>query len=459
PNSGNPINVQLYDQNMKLISTIYKFTPPVNSWTLYSTSFTVSKSQTYKLYFSGTTTNADRSSAVQGISLDANFTGSGNYTYDDCRLSAINEGYQFFALQNVNTNTSKGFCAVSNSSPSLTQYGESMIPSVQITLWSSNTGGQSGNTSSLDGNGSLQVLNSGGTSVFSTPIPDSSKPSGGNYIGCYKMSSKWSDTYRISGTKDHSTSFDDCQDLATNNGFSYFAYQGYLKKNNSRRCLGFNDLKTPTSQGGSKNCKSETSAGDSAGVLYSLSEDLYSYLILQDDGNMCIYKGSGPNDNQGLIWQSETNGKQQSANSSMQATNNKYGQNWMPSGSTLAAGDYLSSNSGDMVLMMQDDGNLVLYTFQMVTNCQTMNDGNMGGGVQANAAYDIGNAAITKNMGLLGFVDENSILYSYPNSNTAYTNTYNVINGIDATGNDIKNASFSGATLDSCEDACNSNSS
>ena len=149
PNSGNPINVQLYDQNMKLISTIYKFTPPVNSWTLYSTSFTVSKSQTYKLYFSGTTTNADRSSAVQGISLDANFTGSGNYTYDDCRLSAINEGYQFFALQNVNTNTSKGFCAVSNSSPSLTQYGESMIPSVQITLWSSNTGGQSGNTSSL----------------------------------------------------------------------------------------------------------------------------------------------------------------------------------------------------------------------------------------------------------------------------------------------------------------------
>ena len=43
--------------------------------------------------------------------------------------------------------------------------------------------------------------------------------------------------------------------------------------------MGFNDLETAKSKGGSKNCKSETSAGAGAGVLYSLSEDLNCYLI------------------------------------------------------------------------------------------------------------------------------------------------------------------------------------
>jgi len=458
PNVGNPINIQLYTNLDAFISTVASITPPINSWTNYTYTFTVPTNQTYKLFFKGTNSSGDQSTAIANVSLNSGPPSSdGNYNFDDCKQAAITNGYRYFGLQNVNLSTGNGYCAVSNSEPAVTQFGTSTVVSKLLSLWSSNTVNQTGNTATLDGGGSLQVLDSGGTSIFSTPIPDSSKPSGGNYIGCYKMPSKWSETYRIGGTKDHSATFDECQDLAINNGFSYFAYQGYLKQDKSRRCLGFNDLETPKSKGGSKNCKSETSAGGGAGVLYSLSEELSCYLILQDDGNMCIYSGTGPNDNQGLIWQSETNGKQQQPNPNVVATKGKFGKNWMASGSSLAAGDFIGSTDGSISLVMQSDGNLVLYTYQMDTNCQKMSDGNMGGGLGANAAYDMGLTAITGNMGKLGFIDSDSNLYTYPSTNQVYTDSYRKIEGIETAGNDIPGAAFGGATVDSCQQACNSN--
>jgi hypothetical protein len=50
---------------------------------------------------------------------------------------------------------------------------------------------------------------------------------------------------------------------------------------------------------------------------------------------------------------------------------------------------------------MQTDGNLVLYTYQMETNCQKMSNNNMGGGVGANAVYSFQQTSIPKNMGYL----------------------------------------------------------
>lgn len=458
PNVGNPINIQLYTNLDAFISTIASVTPTINSWTNYTYTFTVPTTETYKLKFTGTNSRGDQSTAIANVSLNSGgATSDGNYNFDDCKQAAITNGYRYFGLQNINLSTGNGYCAVSNSEPAVTKNGTSTIVSKLLSLWSSNTANQTGNTATLDGGGSLQVLDSGGASIFSTPIPDSSKPSGGNYIGCYNMPNKWSDDYRISGTKDHSTTFDECQDLALNNGFSYFAYQGFLKQDKSRRCLGFNDLETPKSKGISKNCKSETSAGGGAGVLYSLSEDSSCYLILQDDGNMCIYSGTGPNDNQGLIWQSETNGKQQQPNPNAVATKGKFGKNWIASGSSLAAGDFIGSTDGSISLVMQSDGNLVLYTYQMDTNCQKMSDGNMGGGLGANAVYDMVMTAITGNMGKLGFVDSDSNLYTYPSTNQVYTDSYRKIEGIDTAGNDIPGAAFGGATVESCERACNSN--
>ena len=64
-NIGNPINLQLYTNLNAFISTVANFTPsPVNKWQNYSYTFTVPTTQTYKLYFSGTNTSGDQSTAV-----------------------------------------------------------------------------------------------------------------------------------------------------------------------------------------------------------------------------------------------------------------------------------------------------------------------------------------------------------------------------------------------------------
>jgi hypothetical protein len=299
---------------------------------------------------------------------------NGTYSYDNCEQAAITSGNRYFALQNVNTSTNLGYCAVSNSQPSITKYGTSQVPNKKITLWSSGLDNhQIGNTSTLDGGGTLKIINSDGKSVFTTPLPHSVKTEANPYT-----------------------------DNANSNG----------------------------------NC----------------------FLILQDDGNMVIYRGTGPNDNQGVIWSTQTNGKQQDANQQMAASKGKYAKNWITSGSTLASGDFIGSKNGNLALVMQSDGNLVLYTYQMETNCKKMSDGNMGGGLGANASYDIGKSSISGNMGNIGYIDSNSNLYTYPTTNKQYNNTYpTTIKGLDTNGNDIPGGAFGNATIETCQTACNNN--
>jgi hypothetical protein len=88
----------------------------------------------------------------------------------------------------------------------------------------------------------------------------------------------------------------------------------------------------------------------------------------------------------------------------------------MTSGSSLAAGDFIGSTDGSTYLLMQEDGNLVVYTSQNVTNCTKMKDGNMGGGPGANALYDLGTTGFPNNLGKIGYVDDDGNLSEYKSS-------------------------------------------
>lgn len=454
PNSGNPINIQLYTNLNAFISNISNFTPPVNSWTSYTFTFTVPSSQSYKIFFTGTNNSGDRSTALQGISLSGSTTETGSFSYESCKQAAITNGYRFFGLQNANTSSGLGYCAVSNSEPALSQYGNAQVPSKMIALWSSNTAGQTGNTAILSNTGSLQVINTSGQAVYSSPAT-SANP--GNYLGCYNDCSQGRGlpTYLGDG-KDYSS----CQSAAKSAGLSYFGLQ-WTQPNGTSQCFAGNDITLGMSMGKASNCTQSnglTVGGSCSNAIYNTSSSSSNYyLILQDDGNMCIYRGTGPNDNQGGIWCTTTNGKQQSSNPNVLASKGKYGKNWMSSGSTLAPGDFIGSDDGKLALVMQTDGNLVLYTYQMDTNCQKIGD-KMGGGEGANAVYDIGMTAINSNMSKLAFIDSDSNLYSYPTDNQQYSGDYSIINNSDTYGNDIPGAAFAGATVDSCKKACNNNS-
>lgn len=452
PNYSNYININLYTTSNEYISTIGTLTPEVNVWSNYSFTFTVPTSQNYLLYFTGTASGIDRSTAITNVSLNNTNTSAGNYSYFDCKQAAISNGYRYFGLQNVNTSTGLGYCAVSNSEPAITQYGISQVPIKEVVLWSSNTGGQTGNSAILQTSGSLQVINSAGQAVYSTTGGNHS-----NYLGCYNdcYQGRGLPTYLGNG-KDYNS----CQSAAQSGKWSYFGLQ-FTQPDGKSECWVGNDITEATKMGKANNCTIVSGVnvgGGCSNAIYDNTSATSNYfLILQDDGNMVVYRGTDPNDNQGYIWGTQTNGQLQQANPQMVASKGKYGQNWISSGSTLAPGDFIGSNDGKMALVMQTDGNLVLYTYQMGTNCKKMSDGNMGGGVGANAFYDIGETAVKQNMGILGYVDADSNLYTYSSSNQNFSTDYSVINGVDSGGNDIPGASFSNANVDSCSKACNKN--
>ncbi len=377
------------------------------------------------------------------------------YTYNQCKQSAVEQGYQYFGLQNVDAQSSKGYCVVSNDSKSISKYGESQIPSKYVALWSTNTSGQSGNTALLSNTGSLQIINSSGKIVYSTPGPNINNTS---FLGCYQDCSKGRGLPNYLG---NGKTFDTCQSAAQAGNWSYFGLQ-FTQPNGTSECWAGNDLSQATSMGKASNCKVVNNVkvgGGCSNALYNNKDSTNNYyLILEDNGNMGVYRGSGPDDNQGSIWSANSKGKNKSAYPSMEASKNKYGRNWMASNATLAPGDFVSSNSGNLALVMQTDGNLVLYTYEMTTNCSKMTDGNMGGGVNGTAVYDIGKKSVTNVMGSLGYLDGNADLHVYSDDNQIYNNAYtNVATGFDTLGNDITGASFTNSTLDKCKSACNNN--
>lgn len=452
---NNNINITL---NSNGTSTQIFSLQPTSEWANYSTTFTVPTSQNYDLYFSGQSTSNSYSTAIQNVQLNASgTTNSGTYTYSQCQEAAIDGGYKFFALQNVNSSTSQGYCAVGNSESTATSLGNSYVPSGQTSLWNTNTGGQTGNSATLTTNGSLSVINSGGQSIYATPN-NSTQPS--NYVGCYQdnTSNRAMSLYN-NGAQSYDLS--SCQEIAQSNNYAYFGLQNSNSGTNAQ-CTLSNDLSQATKYGKASNCTKISdgswSGGGSSNAIYdSTNPSSNYYLILQDNGVMSINLGSGPSDNQGVIWKTKTTGKQQDANPAYAATNGKYGQNWIVAGSTLAAGDFIGSPNGYIALVMQSDGNLVLYTFTNVSNCQRMQDGNTGGGVGANALYQISETGYPNNLGQVAYIDPNDVLYPYTNNNVGYSTTYTEYDGLNASGNNIPKASYANSSVEQCTTTCNNN--
>jgi len=167
-----PVNVKLYDTNNKYISTIYNFTPPIKQWQDYSVKFSVNNSGNYVIYFSGdqpiidSNRNSVQETTIQHISLFAE-TIQGNYTYNDCKQSAIDKGYQYFALQKVNPQTSKGICAISKNMILNSNNINIPIPNVNsFPLWSSNTSGNPGAIALLTTGGQIKILDKDQTVLY-----------------------------------------------------------------------------------------------------------------------------------------------------------------------------------------------------------------------------------------------------------------------------------------------------
>jgi hypothetical protein len=453
--SFNTIYIDLISSN-GLNVNISSFKPSSSTaWENYSTSFIIETTGSYNILFRGTAEN-DSTTAIQNINLLLyGESVSGNYNYEMCKEEAISAGVKYFALQNVNLSTGLGYCGISSSEPSVTQYGKSYIPTKQITLWLSNTRNQPGNSFVLTTQGSISIINSSGTSLYSTPN-DKTMPS--NYYGCYSDSGDRAMELYNGGSQQYNNS--QCQEIAKQGGYQFYGLQNSSSGTNAQ-CVLSNDYAKSIRYGKAGNCTHISdgtwSGGGWSNAVYNTNNPISSYfLILQDDGNMVIYKGNNPNDIQATIWSSDTVGKQQKSNPAYAATKGKYGQNWIPSGSTLSPGDFIGSNSGNIVLIMQTDGNLVLYTFNDTENCVKMSEGNIGGGIGANALNQLSEVGIQNNLAKLAYVDENSEIHTYPSSNIQLKPDYIEFKLTNSPDNDIPGASYGNSSLEECKNTCNS---
>lgn len=448
---GNPIDVQInYSTYFKKITTVI---PPVDKWQNYSFQFTIEQTPSNALTFAGTWSASDRSTAIQNIKIVNNGSNlvNGNYTYQTCKQSAIDSGYRYFALQSANPLTGKGYCAVSNDLIAPTSKGISMVVSGTIPLWSSNTVNKGAISAGLANNGSLSLYTSTGAVIFQTPNNIKVVP---NYMGCYGDSGNRAMPQYVGDM-----TYDQCFQQAKTKNQKYFGLQ-YAINPPVAQCFLSNDIGSTTKYGLAGNCRNVngTQYGMAwSNAVYNTSPDVNCFLILQDDGNMVIYRGSGPNDNQGVIWSSNTAGKKQKPDPKYTANKGKYGKNWVGIGATLAVGDFIGSNDGSTYLIMQNDGNLVLYTSTTDINCKKMNDGNMGGGINANALNKLNQVGDPSLIGKVAYVDQDSVLYNYSPNNIALSDLYIEMKDFDSAGNDIPSSSFGNATLNGCKTACNSN--
>ena len=393
------------------------------------------------------------------VSNSTAMTNIGYMSFDQCQKYALTSSNQYFGIQGVDSN-GNGNCMIGESLTAAQIYGEGFIYT-NVALWSSQTDGK-GTIASFNNTGALNVLDSNSQIIFST---DSSKATPSNYLGCYNdcYLGRGLPTPITIGTNAGST-YDSCSSAAQSGNWKYFGLQ-FTQPNGTSECWVGNDMNSAISMGKATNCTSSGNTqvgGTCSNAVFSTSSTAGSnyFLILQDDGNMCIYRGTSPSDNQGEIYCTMTNGQQKEPNPNFAASKGKTGQSWMSIGTTLAQGEFIGSSDGSIYLIMQTDGNLVLYTNSSASGCSLSSAaGNKNVGQQdINALYQLNSIGIKNNIGQLAYVDQDAKIHSYPNDDKMGTSNYTLVaSGIDSAGNDIPGASYGGATLESCEASCNNN--
>jgi hypothetical protein len=170
---------------------------------------------------------------------------------------------------------------------------------------------------------------------------------------------------------------------------------------------------------------------------------------------MCLYKGKDPSDRKEGVWCAYTNGKQKGPNPEWVASKGKYGRNYLKLGETLATNEWIGSNDGSIKLIMQTDGNLVLYTSEEKAGCSVKNNITYGAN-SINAVYKIepiGNKSV---LGKVAYIDGDSNKKEYPSSLLSHSNQYDLINDFDSAGNDIRQVQTNNK-VQGCVDSCNEN--
>jgi hypothetical protein len=456
---ANPININLNG------TTFYTINVPVTQWTDVSASFTVSTNGTYTIEFAGAINSINNSTAIQNISISQS-SGSGTMTYEMCKAAACINGYQYFGIQNGNPNTGEGYCAATNDFVSASQPGTAYAQTKVTTIWQTNT--TTGAYARLTSTGVLQVVDSNGNAVWSSSGPTY----GSNYIGCYNDAAMHGKPRSLINYTGNGHSAMDCRNIAQSNNATVYGSQNYFSGSGGE-CWESSDLNIARAAGKATTC-TKASDGNMVGAgwsnaVYTYNMGIGCYIYAQSDGNLVVYRGSNPNDNQGAIWSTETNGKQKDSWRGWEPKNTKYGKSWVYNGYdgnngtgndgfVLYPNESLTDPSGLICLTMQSDGNLVLKTSTIGEAYAKDSNGKfMGSDNDAIAIYKTPDKSNNDNYGKLSYIDNAGIRHPYNDTSYTYTSSYTEIpnlkqteysysiNGVD---------SVTDVSLEDCQNTC-----
>jgi hypothetical protein len=406
----------------------------------------------------------------------------------DCQKLSTNLGYKYFGIGKSNTGSSEGQCYGSNDLDKMTINGEVSYNIIMRPVWTPNTyyGDYSPWQLSVTTEGKISIKNPSNQEIIwekggitsclmgGGPNPDSVQASyGGNCIGkplnidCGGGASS-SESYTADGIQGNLTNiykniFIDSYsnpekfNAQDNNSFSFNALDGWGGGDPAHCCSKMVDYSYQC--GGNEFKTASVSPGATINIdCVSEKKSCVFFLILQDDGNLALYQGSDPNDQQGnAIWYSGTNGLQGNPTTEYEASKGKYGRNYIKTNEYLGPNEWIGTTNGSMQLLMDGVGNLLIYSSLKKEACYKNGDDTIGTSNSV-ATYDNPTPPILKNFGELGYIDGDGILHPYPNDMLELMDQYLPLgNDIDVPGNDLSGMQFPNYDEDKCASACNSN--
>ena len=399
---------------------------------------------------------------------------NGYTTFEKCQEYAANNGYNLFGLQNVQTDGTAS-CAVSKDITRTQIYGDASVQTTSIPMWSSNTSSNSGATCTVSADGRFIINDSSGLLwQTSDSLPDCWYA---GYVNPDSIQGSWG------GNCVGKPLNIDCGNPHPTNSYGTTGIVGNLNTISQNQASKHTSWGSTPQANWSFNPMSEFTGGDPAVCCAKLVDYSYQcgggafkkgqisggsninydcsaevsrctfFLFVQNDGNICLFRGT-PENFMENIWCSKTSGKQKEVNPNWVSSKGKYGRSYLNLNETLGPGEWIGSDDGSLKLIMQTDGNLVLYTSNSVPGCKVINDKTYGG-KSVNAVYELESIGNKATLGNIGYVDSDSNIRQYPSSMIEFTNDYQIYQQMDLPGNDLTNMSVTDQK--ECQTMCDNN--
>lgn len=300
---------------------------------------------------------------------------------------------------------------------------------------------------------------------------------------------------------------EECKQYAIDSGNQFFALQGIPDTNGKSTCLIANDLTTVQQYGNASKQTNKIQLWTSNGLIdrtdfnptsvklnnkgqlvfsdtntnaekvLNLSSNTNNpetdyYLSLQKTGKMCLYNSTpnGKDRDGGALWCSQTTAEKLTPNTEWVSSKGKYSDAFLSASSNqiLFQNEWIGSTDGSLKLIMEPSGDLVLYTSTISKGCEikknmeTNSITNIYGiNNNINATFEINNVGTSANLGVMAYIDNNSVAHSYSSNMLSYpqgsTSKYNIYNNFDSP-DDTSNIAGGGPmnAINDCQTACNS---